>query len=57
MSRKSNRGKFFGRRRLQSINAAERPQEEEKAPNPLSRDGWLRWLELQWDLESAEIQD
>jgi hypothetical protein len=53
----AKRGKFFGRRQRRTIEAAERPQNKEELPNPMRPDGWVRWLELQRALESAEIQD
>ena len=53
----AKRGRFFGRRQRKPIEAAERPQDEKKLPNPMRRDDWVRWLELQRDLESPEIQD
>jgi hypothetical protein len=57
MSRVSNHGKFFGRRRARPIDATEKPMQEEEALDPMSREGWVRWIELQWDLEATEIQD
>jgi hypothetical protein len=57
MARKSSRGRFFGRRRLQPINATERPHETDEAPNPMSREGWLKWLELQESLELTKQQN
>ena len=57
MSKRSKSHKFFGRRQRRPVEAAECPQEEEQMPNPMRRDDWVRWLELQRDLESAEIQD
>jgi hypothetical protein len=53
----AKRGRFFGRRQRKPIEAAERPQDEKKLPNPMRRDDWVRWLELQRELELAEIQD
>ena len=54
---KAGRGRFFGRRRLQPINATERPHEAEEAPNPMSREGWPTWLELQESLELTKQRD
>jgi hypothetical protein len=31
--------------------------QEEELPNPMRRDDWVRWIELQRELEYAEIQD
>jgi hypothetical protein len=54
----AKRDRFFGRRQQRKpIEAAERPQDEKKLPNPMRRDDWVRWLELQRELESPEIQD
>ena len=53
----AKRGRFFGRRQRKRIEAAESPQDEEKLPSPMSREGWVRWIELQRELEYAEIQD
>ena len=46
----AKRGRFFGRRQRKPIEAAERPQDEKKLPNPMRRDDWVRWLELQREL-------
>jgi hypothetical protein len=53
--RASQRGRFFGRRRPRPIDAAERPAEEEKVPNPMERDDWVAWLELKRELELAKL--
>ena len=48
----AKRGRFFGRRQRRPIEAAERPQDaEEELPNPMRREDWVRWLELQRELE------
>jgi hypothetical protein len=55
-SNNSRRRPSFGRRPRRCVEAAERLQDEEELPNPMRPDGWVRWLELQRALESAEIQ-
>jgi hypothetical protein len=57
MSKQAYRSRFFGCRRAKRVEASERPQQEEELPNPMRREDWLRWLELQRELELAEIQD
>ncbi len=55
--RASQRGRFFGRRKPRPVQI-ERPHwEAEQIPDPMRREDWLRWLELQGELELAEIQD
>jgi hypothetical protein len=44
----AKRGKFFGRRQRRPV---------EELPNPMRRDDWVRWIELQRELEYAQIQD
>jgi hypothetical protein len=56
-SKAAKRGRFFGREKRRPTEGAERPQQEEERPNPMRRDDWVRWLELQRDLEFEEIQD
>ena len=55
--RAANRGRFFGRRQRKPIEAAERLQDEEKLPNPMKPEEWVCWLELQRELDFAQIQD
>jgi hypothetical protein len=48
MAKKSNRGKFLGKRRARSIDAHEQATPEDETPDPRSGiDDWLKWLELQ----------
>jgi hypothetical protein len=56
-SKTTKRNRFFGRRQRRPIEAAERPQQEEELPNPMRRDDWVRWLELQRELEFARLQE
>jgi hypothetical protein len=53
----AKRGKFFGRRQRRPVERAERPVQKEELPNPMRRDDWVRWIELQRELEYAQIQD
>jgi hypothetical protein len=53
----SHMERFADRRQRRLIAMDERPMEEERLPNPMKRDDWVLWLELQRELESAEIQD
>jgi hypothetical protein len=58
VSNKARRGDhFFGRRQRQSVAKDERPQQEEEIPNPMKPEEWVCWLELQRELEFAQIQD
>jgi hypothetical protein len=55
MSKASNRGRFFGRKRARPIEAAEKPMQEEQAPDPrMSAREWAEWLMLTSQLEEAE---
>jgi hypothetical protein len=54
MSSKANRRGFIGRKQRRTIAMHEPRMEEERLPNPMKRDDWVRWLELQRELDLAE---
>jgi hypothetical protein len=54
-SKATRRERFSGRRQRQPVAMDERALEEDKLSDPHScRDDWIRWMELQRELETAE---
>jgi hypothetical protein len=51
----SQRGRFFGRRKPRTVEALERlAVEEAKVLDPMRREDWWRFLDLQTELEEAK---
>jgi hypothetical protein len=51
----AKRGRFFGRRQHKTVEAAERPQDEEQMPDPrMSSQTWAEWLLFTSQLDQAE---